>query len=269
MNSLRHGFYARRILIEVGDGKEEREEWEALLHAFTEDYRPVGVRETLLVESIAYCDWRLLRAARAETGEIRKSADHALHEHTERVTNGASRSILMGTWRGNSSAIELMVRLLTTARQWVAEGTEVSETLLQHLFSPIEQFDLESPVFTCMVFSQDWKAAKARSPEEATQVQQHFLKYLDSVVCSFNDLLPLQREREGLHAKATLDSCAIPLEGFIDRGLKYETQILKQRALHEAALNAAQQRRRTRATTSPMPNDENECPEGTSNSRQQ
>jgi hypothetical protein len=67
MNALKHGLQAEHVVIPG----EDPEEFEALLRGLEEDYLPVGFRESLLVERIAECTWRLQRARLMETAIMR------------------------------------------------------------------------------------------------------------------------------------------------------------------------------------------------------
>src|SRR4051794_15526250 len=60
-NAFRHGLLSTEIVIETGDGKESREEFDALLNGLQDEYSPEGTMENLLVERIACCFWRLRR----------------------------------------------------------------------------------------------------------------------------------------------------------------------------------------------------------------
>ncbi len=66
-NALKHGLLARETVLP----SEIPEEFENLLHALSDHFKPVGSLEALLVEKIAVTLWRLKRAYRYETGVIR------------------------------------------------------------------------------------------------------------------------------------------------------------------------------------------------------
>ena len=72
-NALKHGLCAEVAVIRSGEGAEDPDEFRTLLEGLVEDFQPVGVSEHLLVERIAICHWRLGRAVRYETAEIRRS----------------------------------------------------------------------------------------------------------------------------------------------------------------------------------------------------
>ena len=76
-NALKHGLLAKEVVINVGEGAENREEFDGLLGDLQAQLRPAGSLEEMLVEKIAVGYWRLRRAYRYEVGLIRNELDHA------------------------------------------------------------------------------------------------------------------------------------------------------------------------------------------------
>ena len=74
-NALKHGLLAKAVIIEQGESKERREDFETLLRALEADLAPEGVLEQILVEKIAVDYWRLRRFLMSETGRIRSQVD--------------------------------------------------------------------------------------------------------------------------------------------------------------------------------------------------
>ena len=77
-NALKHGLLSAEVVIEVGDGHEDKTEFKKMFVQLHEDLHPVGVLEEMLVERIAICYWRLRRVIRCENGEIRKELDNII-----------------------------------------------------------------------------------------------------------------------------------------------------------------------------------------------
>ena len=80
-NAVKHGIFAKDILITAGDGKEDAQEYKELLDGLIISLNPVGQMECLLVEKIAVDYWRLRRVLRFETGSIRKQLDTAINDY--------------------------------------------------------------------------------------------------------------------------------------------------------------------------------------------
>ncbi len=71
-NALKHGLLAKSVIIPDLEGFENQTEFESLLQQLHGELNPVGILEEMLVEKIAVAYWRLRRAVRAESGEIRE-----------------------------------------------------------------------------------------------------------------------------------------------------------------------------------------------------
>lgn len=83
-NAIKHGVFARELVISDGDGKENREEYDRLFQQLVDDLNPEGQMEVLLAEKIAVNYWRLKRLVRYETGEIRERLDDFREEAVEK-----------------------------------------------------------------------------------------------------------------------------------------------------------------------------------------
>lgn len=82
-NALKHGLLAKEVIVTVGDGAENPEEFNALMEDLSTQLKPVGVLEEMLVEKIAVAYWRLRRAYRYEAGLIRDKLDDAVNDFYE------------------------------------------------------------------------------------------------------------------------------------------------------------------------------------------
>jgi hypothetical protein len=76
-NALKHGLLAREVVITLGEGAENPEEFDTLLEDLKSQLAPAGTLEEMLVEKIAVAHWRLRRAYRYEVGLIRSELDNA------------------------------------------------------------------------------------------------------------------------------------------------------------------------------------------------
>jgi len=77
-NALKHGLLAKEVVITVGDGAENPEEFNALLADLKVQLSPEGVLEEMLVEKAAIAYWRLRRACKYEVGLIRDKLDNRI-----------------------------------------------------------------------------------------------------------------------------------------------------------------------------------------------
>jgi len=76
-NALKHGLLAKEVVITVGEGAEDPEEFNALMEDLKTQLAAAGTLEEILVEKIAVAYWRLRRAYRYEVGLIRNELDTA------------------------------------------------------------------------------------------------------------------------------------------------------------------------------------------------
>ncbi len=80
-NAVKHGIFARDLIITSGDGKEDQQEYAELLDGLIVSLNPKGQMECVLVEKIAVDFWRLRRVLRFESGSIRKFLDMAISDY--------------------------------------------------------------------------------------------------------------------------------------------------------------------------------------------
>jgi hypothetical protein len=85
-NALKHGLLAKEIVITVGDGAENPEEFNGLLEDLKTQLKPEETLEEILVEKIAIAYWRLRRAYKYEVGLIRDELDNATDKFYDKPT---------------------------------------------------------------------------------------------------------------------------------------------------------------------------------------
>ncbi|MCX5726858.1 MAG: hypothetical protein NT030_06795 [Candidatus Saganbacteria bacterium] len=84
-NAVKHGIFARDLIITSGDGKEDQQEYNELLEGLIASLNPKGQMECVLVEKITVDFWRLRRVLRFESGNIRKFLDMAISNYYSKV----------------------------------------------------------------------------------------------------------------------------------------------------------------------------------------
>ena len=84
-NAVKHGIFAKDLVITTGDGKENAQEYRELLDGLILSLKPSGQMECLLVEKIAVDYWRLRRVLRFESGSIRKILDMAISDYYDKA----------------------------------------------------------------------------------------------------------------------------------------------------------------------------------------
>jgi len=74
-NAVKHGFFARQIVVSSKKIGEDPRDFEALLRKLRQHYDPADIGEEMQVENIAVCLWRERRALRCELGEVGHARD--------------------------------------------------------------------------------------------------------------------------------------------------------------------------------------------------
>jgi hypothetical protein len=120
-NAIKHGILAREVVITAGEGEESLEEFGALVQQFFEYYKPLGIVEELLVQTIATCCWRKARVIRAENGEIRKRLDTSKMDRALQISDKANLDMALSDmnsplFRDNNCADQQV----STKDQWSA-----------------------------------------------------------------------------------------------------------------------------------------------------
>jgi len=85
LNALKHGVLASQGVITMIEGREPRDEFEAMVDGLAEDFQPVGTFEQLLVQEIAACFWRKRRLLRFESRAAFESRDRRTFNLMNRV----------------------------------------------------------------------------------------------------------------------------------------------------------------------------------------
>lgn len=234
-NALRHGLLSSSIVIDKGDGEESRVEFEDLVRGLLADLSPEGTLENLLVERIACCYWRLKRAIRCETGEVRKYLDCATFDGLERRLRNFKLFKSLGGCMQSSLGVERVIDLFGMAKLVVEDGDEIPEHIMKELYDHLGT-DEDSPAILCTVFNNQFKKAKNSSSEDDKSVtQKTLLSYIATTTRNFRELLKELVNGDELRADSQLQSLSLPDGDAVERILRYETAIERQlyRALEQ------------------------------------
>ena len=88
-NALKHGLLAKEVVITIGEGAENPEEFNTLLEDLKTQLAPAGTLEEILVEKVAVAYWRLRRAYKYEVGLIRSELDNATDDYYSGETSSS------------------------------------------------------------------------------------------------------------------------------------------------------------------------------------
>ena len=109
-NALKHGILSKETVLP----SELPEEFENLLYALSEHFKPVGSLEALLVEKIAVTLWRLKRTYRYEAGAIRseelKGSNFQYAEEAEKISTEIKTNMeMIKTWKKDKRDLSQML----------------------------------------------------------------------------------------------------------------------------------------------------------------
>jgi hypothetical protein len=251
LNSLRHGLLSREVVIEKGDCKENRAEYDALLESLVAERQPVGMIEEMLVDRIASCYWRLRRAIRCEVGGLGEQLDTVwLREEKRRGVlfsldirplindEGGNVNVLLESSKG----VELLIEQLEQAHDELGSQGFLSEGL-DHWF---EDFVGEKVAGLRSIYSDfvdivdsnsDQTDETTESPAglaEINEARQKLLAAIDDGLKQLRGLLPSILEREKLEAESRIATLYLPPKELGERILRYETTI--ERELYRAII---------------------------------
>ncbi len=92
-NTLKHGLLAKEVVITIGEGAENPDEFNDLLEDLKIQLAPAGTLEEILVEKVAVAYWRLRRAYRYEVGLIRQELDTTTDDFYDSEINKTDEEI--------------------------------------------------------------------------------------------------------------------------------------------------------------------------------
>jgi len=132
MNALKHGILSKELVITEGEGKEPMEVFSELQEACLGYYLPDGPVETMLVDRIVSCFWRLRRVIAYETGSIRAELDSltekrkfAREAEMDRWETDANMSGYSSDYRiavhNNSMGLKKIISAMKSARAKILE----------------------------------------------------------------------------------------------------------------------------------------------------
>lgn len=252
-NALKHGLLAGEVVIRTGDAEESGSEFEALLASLSDELRPEGMLEEMMVEKIAVCYWRLRRAIRCEVGAIRGAADDLTFRTALKRIDGvklAERAACLGpaaaAMMRSTYGIDRVMYYLDSFLECVDENGHLTEPALEDLR---RIFGIETDTFGYHVFLYNWSAAKdGGKPGDDLPDPAHCRKALVTLLTDEKKRLEVLREalveQEQMAEAATLLSLSLPVANIADKILRYETSIERQMYRAMSQLERLQRQRR-------------------------
>ena len=283
-NAIKHGIFAREVVITAGDGEESLKEFHDLAERLWEEYEPVGVVEESLVQTIATCWWRKARVIRAENGEIRKRLDTAALDQTRRNSDKVNLAVaqiqeltlssiynpvqtvrsrdewsamqsLQTNLRESHMSFTYLQGLLTTAKSEIASTGYISELNRREIFSSFCSWDYELANI-CLHLGRPM-GGKKQKPQEIVdrQASQEVAFLLETIDFHSKSLSELERDmitRENLAVDAEARSFSVPPVDVTDKLQRYEAHLDRQLYRAMDQLERLQRQRRGEAVPPPL-----------------
>ena len=241
-NALKHGIFAKDLVINAGDGREDVLEYHELLTELKRDLAPVGRMEMMLVEKIAVNYWRLRRLVRYETGEIRCRLDDyresALRSHYSSSYYSRQRpELVYYSYNDEITDAEYQEQRYKVAGMQ-SSGFNLSEekTALEYVLW--FRMDREEAEFA----EKDYKAAKkyvaALSPQMQGKLRKEMLEEAEQVLAEMEEVRTWQVKFDRIQKAKSL-----PATPDLNNVIKYENSLERSIFRNLAALKTLQENR--------------------------
>jgi hypothetical protein len=257
-NALKHGLLAKEVVVTVGEGAENPEEFNGLLEDLKTQLAPQGTLEEILVEKVAVAYWRLRRAYRYEVGLIRSELDNAtddyysgathLSDHVEQKTDDEIGQEIeqlkeaIESWKKDKKDFTKMHKNgkpLEEIYDW-GENWEWLEEKVQYLVAGDEDYDGFDPESL-------GKSLNSHANWSDDQIWQAHIELCDEKINDHKKeiaALEKQKQKNKLRLQVIKKLGNIPSRHELDRLLRYEGAI--ERQLYRA-LNQLERLQRLRA----------------------
>jgi hypothetical protein len=241
-NAIKHGIFAKDLVIAAGDGQEDELEYHELLAELKKDLAPEGRIEMLLVEKIAVNYWRLRRLIRYETGEIRGRLDdfreNALHSYYNSTYYSRHRPEMeYYNYNDEISDDEYQEQLhkVTSLRNSSFKLAEEKAALEYVLYY---RMDREEAEFA----EKDYKTAKKYvadlSPQMQGKLRKEMLEEAEQVLAEMEEVRTWQLKFDRIQKAKSL-----PVERDLNNVIKYENSLERSIFRNLAALKTLQENR--------------------------
>lgn len=242
LNAVKHGIFAKDLVIDAGDGREDESEYHELLAELKNDLIPVGRMEMLLVEKIAVNYWRLRRLIRFETGEIRGRLDDfresALRSYYNNSYYSRERPDLeFYDYNDDISGSEYQEQLYKVASMQSSRFNLGKEkTALEYVL--YYRMDREEIEFA----DKDYRAAKkyvaGLSPQLRGKLRKEMLAEAEKVLAEMNEVRTWHVKFDRIRKSKSL-----PVEKNLNNVIKYENSLERSIFKNLAVLKTIQENR--------------------------
>jgi hypothetical protein len=221
-NALRHGFYARDILLP----NENPNDFAKLVQELRDDHRAEGVLEDHLIWVIASAMWRKRRMLRAEAAEIARRADFEEYDRVRQQRLAAqdeNGKLGLATDPANPLSLHCATELLTTLRlHFEARGYDGDWdiTALRKIYGV--RMDVGFPAAYIAIAPLTTDALKSPEPAAGESLKKEVMEAFDAEILRLQGLQEASEDIESKRADLATRAAQVPAPEVLDCFLRYE-----------------------------------------------
>jgi len=256
MNAVKHGLLAKQVLVMSFKLRESASEFKEFCAEFYADLAPVGAREEMLVEELIGAVWRLCRARVAESGEIALSVDEDAKNASER--DPVLQCIAWGVAVNPVSSMEESAmgnRMLAMHLRDIRESVESEGELSEAAIEQMKIGDKPNPIMSQLkkfraAFLENPQGLKA--PALRLKHKEEVLAYIDTQSEKIWQREEECEEKETIGQEAREAAAVLPSQQTLEKIMRYEGALLRQRDRAMNQLERLQRRRQGDHVPPPM-----------------
>jgi len=250
-NAVKHGLLGKAVVIEVGERKEDRAEYQAVLAQLRKTLDPQGILEEMLVEQIASCYWRLRRVLLCEAGEIVAAQTNPYNG--EDGLGLAALETMEECRTIDSKGVRERIDFLEMMSQSLGENATLSEEDLNRLN---EKFGAKSPFarHLCLLNNGLVDSQEGPDRERFEEIRGEMLEYLGHESEVLEKVASQLRKKEELETEAKLGALNLPSGKVSEKINRYETTL--ERRMHRGIETLTRLQRARRGQPAPAPESE-------------
>ena len=241
-NALKHGIFAKDLVIAVGDGQEDAMEYHELMADLKKDLVPAGRMEMLLVEKIAVNYWRLRRLVRYETGETRERLDH----FKEKAISAYYKNSYMSKTKPNMEYFDYGDKISDGEHQdqvyrvaaLNSSHYDLTADKVALEYTMCHRLHIDEEDFSEVIYRKARKYIQGLSPQLRGKLRRELLDEAEQMLEEMEEVRSWELKFDRLHK-----SNSLPLERDLNKIIKYEKQLERSIFRNLAALKTLQDNR--------------------------
>jgi hypothetical protein len=250
LNAIKHGIFAKDLIIESGIGKENAEDYHDLLNNLIDCLNPNNQMEMLLVEKISIDFWRLRRVIKFESGCIKKIIQDTLKDfysfnkqNNQEIEKEIEHKKSLIEW--NTRYIQFLKNDLVTFDQSIWKEKDCESDIVEDFYEIARNIDYDEKTTDehNKLYNREYDFVEIKNfiKKHGYSSEKEISLKLTEIYLKQNkdrneEISELERKKAKNQADDDLNAkiCAIPENEGIDKIMKYETSI--QRSIYQNLL---------------------------------